>query len=39
MLIQAGATPDNIVKPAVENSQKSLLMAALDAGAPTQRQV
>lgn len=33
MLIQAGATPVNIVTTAVENNQKSLLIAALDAGA------
>lgn len=29
-LIQAGATPDNIVKTAVEKKQKSLLISALD---------
>ena len=33
LLVQAGATPDNIVKAAVDNKQKSLLIAALDAGA------
>jgi len=33
LIIQAGATPDNIIKPAVENKQKNLMIAALDAGA------
>jgi len=33
LIIQAGATPTNIVKTAVENNQKELLVAALDAGA------
>ncbi|MEO6454917.1 MAG: ankyrin repeat domain-containing protein [Ginsengibacter sp.] len=33
MLIQAGAAPGNVVKIAVDNKQKGLLVAALDAGA------
>lgn len=33
LIIQAGATPDNVVLTAVNNKQKNLLVAALDAGA------
>ena len=33
LIIQAGATPDNVVLAAVNNKQKNLLIAALDAGA------